>query len=122
MSLTVVDTFGCEATDRLMIYVHKAHEVYIPNAFSPNGDGLNDAFTVYGDPEKIEEVLDLRILQRWGEFVWRHENFQPNDPKLGWDGTHNGELLNSQVFVYWVKVKFRDGAEELFEGGITLVK
>ncbi len=121
INITVTDTFGCQVTDRLMLYVRKDEDVYIPNVFSPNGDGVNDVFTIFGD-DSVLEIVEFRIFQRWGEFVYFYQNFPPNDLHYGWDGTYEGTALNPQVFVYWVVVKFKDGREQFFEGGITLVK
>ncbi len=74
-------------------------DIYVPNAFSPNGDGVNDKLFVYGDGEFI-----LKIFDRWGEKVFESRNFDK-----GWNGRYKGRLLNSNVFVYYILFCNRDG-------------
>ena len=92
---------------------------YIPNAFTPNGDAINDIFYAYG--RGVEEIT-LKIYNRWGEKL-----FESNDLTSGWDGTYRGELLNPGVYVYHVKVLFCDGSRlpllhEYRKGSITLIR
>ena len=70
--VTYVDENGCEREDDILINVLKDREVYIPNAFSPNGDGVNDGFTVFAGSQVLR-VKNLKIYNRWGEVVF--ENF-----------------------------------------------
>jgi gliding motility-associated-like protein len=67
----------------------------------------------------IESFL---IFDRWGTQIFEQQNFFPNDPANGWDGTYRGEKLNPAVFVYQAKVKFIDGQTLLFKGDITLIR
>lgn len=122
ISVTVLDENGCRATDQTNILVRREREVYIPAAFSPNGDATNDVFTVLGDPDKIEEVEEFLVFDRWGETIFENYNFQPNEPAQGWDGNHRGEPLNPQVLVYHAVVRFRDGERKVFKGDITLIR
>lgn len=66
--------------------------IYIPNAFTPNGDGLNDAFGVKG--EGIRDY-HLYIYNRWGEMIW-----DSNNPHATWDGKYNGQMAETGVYVY----------------------
>jgi len=121
-SIMVIDDNGCSAEDQITVHVDKNIPVYIPNAFSPNGDSQNDKITIFGNTELIEEVQIFRIFDRWGELVYQEENFQPNDPENGWDGNLNGEPMNPAVFIYFAEVRFLDGSVKQFKGDITLVK
>jgi gliding motility-associated-like protein len=96
--------------------------VYIPNIFSPNDDGENDWFTVYADLKGVKQVKQFQIFDRWGDQVFQRENFQPNDPTLGWDGRYRGQEMNPAVFVYYAIVEFIDGQEVLFKGDVTLMR
>lgn len=118
---TLKDTAGCTTTDEVIINVDGQGKVYIPNAFSPNGDGANDVFMIYSN-RSIEKVIVLEIFDRWGEKVFRQENFNPNDPIFGWNGTIHGQLMNPGVFVYKTVIRFYGGAEVPFEGDVTLVE
>ncbi len=119
--LTVVDTNGCTASDDIRIFVDRRRKVYIPNAFSPNGDGVNDSFIIYGD-ESVRQVRHLMVFDRWGEMVFNRKEMPINDPISGWDGKLNGRLMKPAVFVYMAEVEFIDGALETFEGEVILLR
>lgn len=119
--VTVTDLTGCIATDSVRVAVIKNRPVYIPNAFSPNGDGPNDRFTVYGGPA-VENIQLLEVFDRWGNLVFSQDDFPPNDGSMGWDGTFNGQLMNSSVFVYRAEVRFIDGLVVDFKGDVTLIR
>lgn len=121
-TLTVTDPqSGCFLADSVLIQVEPIKEIYIPNAFSPNGDGNNDSFIIYGG-NAVEQILDFKIFDRWGELLFENQNFLPNDPNQGWNGYYNGKTVNPSVLTYFVKVQFIDGTEEFFSGGITLLR
>jgi len=121
VTLTVIDTNGCRASDLLSIFVKKNNPVYVPNSFSPNSDGTNDVFMIFAGKEvlKIKEFL---VFDRWGETVYQYFNFEPNNPAYGWDGNHRGEQMNPAVFVWYAVVEFVDGSEVLLEGDVSLVR
>ncbi len=90
-----IDESGCLNSDTIQIeFVH--HSIYVPNAFSPNGDGLNDCFQPYFSTIDIIENFTLSIFSRWGSLI-----FQTSRVEDCWDGTLNGKKLNSGVFT-WV--------------------
>ena len=120
-SLTIIDDNGCSATDNISVLLRKNRKVYIPNAFSPNGDGTNDEFTVFAD-NNVAIIHSLRLFDRWGNQVYENTGFLPNDLTLGWDGRYKGEEMDSAVFTYFTEVEFLDGAVVLFKGSVTLVK
>jgi len=119
--LTIIDNNGCIAIAVINIIVLPQVRIYIPNAFSPNFDGYNDYFTLFSNDE-VEEILEMSIFDRWGEHVFQRENFQPNDPILGWDGRLKGEEMNPAVFVYIFEVKLKDGSTKVLSGDVTLQK
>lgn len=136
ISITVVDELGCRATDREMLLVRKDRPVYFPNAFSPNGDNINDIWFIGGDLDEIEFIDNFFIFDRWGEAVYTGgqvdvggmpvggdgSQFLPNDPAFGWDGTINGKSMNPQVLVYTATVHFRDGEIIVYKGDFLLMK
>lgn len=119
--LTVIDQNGCTASDTMRVFVNNLSRVFIPTIFSPNGDDNNDLFTIYAG-EEVVEIESLRIFSRWGNMVFERDNFPPNDPTLGWDGTLWGEPLNPAVFVYYAQVRYTDGSTELITGDVVLMK
>ena len=88
--------------------------VFVPNAFRPNGDGVNDLVYVRG--QNISEI-QFKIFDRWGEMV-----FETNDQSIGWDGTFRGKPLDPDVYVYHLQVLCVDGQENLIKGNITLLR
>ena len=120
-SVFASDTSGCNTTTEILITVEKPRRVFIPNAFSPNGDGTNDRFFINSSTE-VELITKFTIFDRWGEIVFNVDNSQPNDPRSGWDGFFLNEALNPGVFVYVVEVLFVDGEQKLYSGDVTLVR
>lgn len=117
----VAEESGCGASDRVQIFVDRRENVFIPNAFSPNGDGDNDFFTVFSD-HSVNAVESMTIFSRWGEVLYEKRNFSPNDPTFGWDGTAGGKSLNDGVYVYKVALLLADGRMEVYAGDVVLVK
>ena len=119
--ITVSDSNGCVSTDNIFINVLKERPVYFPSAFSPNGDGNNDLFIIYGN-ENISTIHSFLIFDRWGNIVHSAEEVQPNNPKFGWDGKFNNKEMNGGVYVYFAKIEFPDGKVEVFSGDLTLYR
>lgn len=118
---TITDTTGCMATDDMLVTVVRDYQVYIPNAFTPNGDGSNDFFLIYSGADVIE-VENFEIYSRWGEQVFQMQDFAPNNPAFGWNGVFRGQPLNMDHFTYFAQIKFVDGAVRLFKGSVHLIR
>jgi gliding motility-associated-like protein len=116
----VVDSNDCTVTDGLWIKVNIYHEIYVPNAFTPNDDAVNDIFTVHGR-EGIQ-VLNFKVFDRWGELLFEQDDFEVNDLSAGWDGTFKNEKLNNAVFTWVATAQFLDGATKTFSGNVTLIR
>ncbi len=113
---------GCEALDSLTVYVDKGEgQVYVPTAFSPNDDNVNDRFKIYVGPA-VKRVKHFFVFDRWGELVYKYEDFDPKDPSLGWDGRLNGKPMNPALFVWFAEVEFQDGSKKLLEGEVSLMR
>ncbi len=120
--VTALDSItGCRASDDIRVNVNKDRNIFIPNAFSPDGDGANDIFMIFGG-QGVVEVLSFRIYDRWGELVFEDSNFTTNDPEHGWDGTFRGQESNPGVFVFFAEVEFIDGVRIPYTGDVTLVR
>jgi gliding motility-associated-like protein len=94
--------------------------IYIPNIFSPNGDHINDVFTISMGPDIEIESMDGSIYDKWGNLV-----FKSKSVPFVWDGQFEEERMVPDVFAYAVKVKYRlDGEEhsEVFSGDVTLIR
>ncbi len=114
----LLEAGGCERTEFIAspdcIVVCEEPYVFIPNAFTPNGDGKNDLFRVRG--EVIEEV-SLMVYGRWGEEVFFTKN-----PEEGWDGTYEGEELPSTVYGFYLTVRCIGGSTYRKRGNVTLIR
>jgi gliding motility-associated-like protein len=118
---TVTNEFGCVAADSMNIKTFCSNtQVFIPNAFSPDGDGMNDVLMVRG--KGIAQVRSFRIFTRWGELVFERANFQPNDPAFGWDGRLRGKTGPAEVYVYTADVVCENDLINTYKGNVTLLK
>lgn len=117
-ALSIRDQNGCFNQASITIFVFSpacnTPFIFVPNAFTPNGDNRNDEFKVYGVP--IDE-LQLMIYDRWGERV-----FETDNPEKGWDGTFDGRQLPSDVYAYYVRIRCFNGEEFTAKGNITLIR
>lgn len=119
-TLTVIDENGCSKTDQVLVTVQVVRDVYIPNVFSPDGNGTNDFFTIFGG-SSVQSIVDLKIFDRWGELLFINQNFLPNIESNGWDGKFKGQMLKPAVYAYFVEVEYLDGKTEFFEGDVVLM-
>jgi gliding motility-associated-like protein len=115
------DINGCSASDAITIYLDRTRNIFIPNIFSPNGDGVNDLFFINAGKD-VSMIKTFMVFDRWGSLVFQADNFQPNDPSFGWDGKLGGKALNESVFTYSVLVSFLDGWQEQYTGSVALVR
>lgn len=114
---------GCTVVDSFTISVEVVRQVYIPTAFSPNGDGRNDRFTVYANVPNVQEVALLQVFDRWGGLVYEERNRPPNDPASGWDGQRRGdEPLPVGTYTYLARIRFLDGQELVYAGHVNLLR
>ena len=105
---------GCKDTATLSLVVNKENNLFFPNTFTPNGDGQNDVFKVYGNNIK---ALDMRIFNQWGQLI-----FQTNDLSAGWNGFSKGKLQPVGVYVFTVRLTLNDNSVVNKSGSINLIK
>ncbi len=121
-TVLVTDTnTGCTATTSVLVEVEKNRNIYVPNIITPNNDGYNDFFMVYGGLGAVK-INTLKIFDRWGEMVFEAKDFLPNDQRYSWDGWFKGEIMHPAVFVYYMEVEFVDGQKIPYKGDITVVR
>lgn len=118
-TLTAEAPGGCTDTDSLTVFVRKIRDVYIPNVFSPNDDGENDFFAVFGGPEVVE--VKLEVYSRWGELIFRNIG-AANEESRGWDGVFRGDRVSAGVFVYRADILFVDGIRLSYDGDVTVLR
>lgn len=119
--LSVTDDKGCMTT-AIASLENPICPVFVPNAFSPNDDGLNDEFVLYTNPNYDVTVLKCDIFDRWGELVWRSENFTLNTNRSWWDGNFRSQPATQGVYVYVAEVLYSNGLVEILAGDVALVR
>ncbi|MGZ3904966.1 MAG: PKD domain-containing protein, partial [Bacteroidia bacterium] len=115
--LAVSNQYGCVDTARKIITVKEDFNFYIPNAFTPNGDGNDDFFTGLGTAIGDFEMM---IFDRWGNLVYKSNDY--NQP---WDGKlkQKGDIVQEDVYVYKIRVTEQDTRHEhVFNGHVSLLK
>lgn len=120
---TCVATNGgsCVSRDEIVVTVIcKNTNVFIPNTFSPNKDGVNDIF--YPRGVGLFTVKSFRVFNRWGQLIFDRYNVSPNSSSDGWDGTYNGKLQTPDVYVYVMEVQCENGVIIPIKGNITLLR
>lgn len=120
-TLTLTDAGGCTISDQITILVDRNRPVFVPNAFSPNGDGVNDNFTLYAGMS-VDQIVQMKIFDRWGNLLLDRQDMQPNNPSLGWDGKFRNKPLNPGVFTYFFEVLYMDGQTDIISGEVVLLR
>jgi hypothetical protein len=113
-TVTFTDVNGCTDSDTVTVQVIEAYSIFIPTAFSPNGDNSNDQLFVYGAGIK---TLDFVVFDRFGEKVF--ESSSVND---GWDGTFRGKPMNTGIYAWYCTAEFFDGTSQQLKGDVTLTR
>lgn len=114
--LTVYNEHGCYDTDSVMINGRPCCEVFMPTAFSPNEDGLNDYFRPNLQPGQV--IVSMKIFNRWGKLVYNNTNIQK-----GWNGKHeNGEPAALDTYMYRVMYSCTDGQNYEKKGDVILIR
>lgn len=114
-TVLVTDNYGCTAQDDVTIFVEQEPaNIFFPNAFTPNGDGVNDFFKGFGN--NIKQYY-LSVYNRWGEKVFETYNLQ-----AGWDGTYKNEQQPVGVYVYYAEITWMNNVSEKYKGSLTLLK
>ncbi len=113
--------YGCSASDTIRILATcESSQVFIPNAFTPDGDGINDILMVRG--KGIQTVKTFRIFNRWGEVVFERANFPANNSTYGWTGAVRGVIGGPDVFVYTAEVICDNGSTFTYKGNVSILK
>ncbi|MBS1729352.1 MAG: PKD domain-containing protein [Bacteroidetes bacterium] len=112
---------GCIARDMVTVHILcDKNNIFIPNTFSPNNDGMNDAF--YPRGTGLFSVKSIKIFNRWGELVFSNNNVQPNVAGDGWDGNYQGKKAPSDVYVYVMEIICDNSKVIPVKGNVTLIR
>lgn len=120
-SITVANNSKCTATDQVFIkVVCDNSNLFLPTAFTPNNDGLNDWFYPMG--VGLFKIQSLRIFNRYGQVVFLKANFNPNDRSAGWDGKYKGKNSDLGAYIYTLEVICKNGEVLTINGKILLIQ
>ena len=117
--VSVLDSNNCSSADTIAVFEHDdalPNELFLPQAFSPNNDNINDTYPGFSYSDPGSPYL-MRIFNRWGEKI-----FESNSPSIQWDGTVKNEMAEQDVYVYYVKYVGCDEVERWFRGTFTLLR
>ena len=129
-SVQVIDQMGCsiqqdfflpDASPISKCRIDLAKSLYIPNAFSPNADGINDAFTVFFTATLIQSVK-YTIFDRWGNQVFTQKDFLPNRTTEGWNGRMNGTFSQQDIYIFQSVILFVNGEQKTISGDFLLLR
>ena len=117
-SVLISTAQGCKVTDTVTVFVTpdicNGKNIFVPNAFSPNGDNENDRLAVRGE---CLSAVHFQVFDRWGECV-----FDSTDMNASWDGTYNGQPMNDGVYIWVVDASFTTGDRVKLKGNVTLLR
>jgi gliding motility-associated-like protein len=117
----VYNAGGCTSTDQVTVHVLcNGVNIYMPNTFSPNNDGMNDQF--YPRGRGLTSIKSLRIFNRWGQPVYERLNFTANSAAEGWDGNFGGKPSSADVYVYIMEVVCENNTIVSYKGNVALLR
>lgn len=121
--IIATDAFGCSATTTVEVLIDNFIPVYVPNVFTPNGDGVNDLFRLFARPTVLA-FTNFSVFNRWGGMVYFLEgSVSPDDPSWGWDGrTSSGRIHEQDVYIFKVEVELIDGRTVELTGDVLLMR
>ncbi len=121
-TVRIDDIFGCVEGAAITIKIDKKPTIFIPSAFSPDGNKTNDLLNVFANPNQVNSIISLKIFSRWGTLMYQDANFQPNEEDRGWDGKYNGRSVDPGLFIYIAKFELANGTILDQEGTVTIMK
>jgi gliding motility-associated-like protein len=119
INITALD--GCTRRDTVFVRVADPGGLFVPNAFTPDGDGLNDFAEVFTG-NNIDHISSFEVFDRWGNNVFSAFDLSPGDLNGRWNGTYKGQELNPGVYIYLLKAIDIRGSVKLKAGDITLIR
>ena len=114
LAMVVTNKWGCADTSIKTIFVEPDYSMYIPNAFTPDGDDLNDTFKPVLNSVKL---YNMKIFNRWGHLL-----FESIEPSRGWPGTFNGGNCKADVYVWKIELSTLSGEMKKLNGTVTLIR
>ena len=111
----------CKDSATLQVNAYYRSHIALPNAFSPNSDGLNDVFYVIAGKD-VKQVKQFQVFNRWGQKMFEKTNGKTNDINFGWNGYYNGQLVAQGTYVYQIVIELLTGELEVHKGNISVIR
>ena len=118
--IRVTNEDGCIDEAILNVRVLKNRVIYVPNTFTPQGDGINDRFFVNG--KGFGQIESFQVFDRWGEMVYNGPKGEINDESIGWDGKFRGQNVLPGVYVWKADIRYLDDIIETRSGDVTVLR
>jgi gliding motility-associated-like protein len=121
--LRLEDEKGCQISDSILLHVLPADFGYVPNAFSPDGDGYNDHFSFFPGPS-VRQIHHFAVYSRWGELLFERRSLSAslNSGFDGWDGRFHNQPMPPETYLYFIDLERIDGKREIIKGSVMLVR
>ena len=122
-SVMVINQMDCAISRDITVNVDNSKDLYSPTAFSPNGDGINDTFGLFGG-NQVREIVRLQVFNRWGALLYSRINLPTTDNfEDGWNGNEkNGEKAPTGIYIYVAEIIYTDGTSEVVTGDVALMR
>jgi gliding motility-associated-like protein len=121
-TIRVIDHYGCTSEAETEIILNTDYPIYVPNAFSPNGDDTNEYFGLMAHPAVVSRVLQMTVFNRWGSTIFQTGDVAPDDQRALWDGTIAGQPAAAGIYVYYIEVELTNGEQRSLSGDVLLVR
>ena len=119
--IKVTSDSGCKAKDDITIFIEcESVKILMPNAFTPNNDGLNDIYKPYN--RGINHYQDFSIYNKMGQKLYEKKNFTINETNVGWDGTFKGKEQNIGTYIYIIHATCDSGKQVTSKGSFVLLR
>ena len=120
-TVQIEDRYGCKNSgDVTILVLCNNQNFFIPNTFSPNGDGRNEVF--YPKGTGLFRIKSMRVFNRWGEIVFEKKDFAPNDPSAGWNGSFKNKIASADVYIYTLEILCDNNTVIPVKGNVTLLR
>ncbi len=120
-TVTVTNNFGCRDADTVTVYLYcDNNQIFVPNTFTPNGDGQNDVFFPRG--AGVKNLKSFRIYNRWGQLLFERNDIPINDESNAWDGSYGGSSPRPDVYVYVIEGVCGNGKPMFIKGDVTIIR
>ena len=116
----VTDVHGCVAIENVLVKVNRDIYIYVPNAFSPNGDGTNDYFFPMG--KSTYPLTNFSVFDRWGNRLLLQKSLRANQELKGWDGNAGSQPASPGVYIWVFEFVYEDGERKVYSGEVTLIR